>query len=85
MPPYRVLPAQSKEEAMSTSEANLELKGNKQLLIDLGYPPNRSCATCGRQPSGKNSRFCSSGHDNHFLSALLANPASAPLIQEALN
>ena len=94
MQPYRVLPAQNtwyeclnteREDSMTTnSEANIELKGNKQLLIDLGYPPNESCATCGKA-AGEGSYFCgNSGHDNHFLSAVLANPKSGPLIREAL-
>ena len=68
----------------TNSEANIELKGNKQLLIDLGYPPNMFCATCG-DTAGERSYFCANrGHDNHFLSAVLANPKSGPLIRKAL-
>ena len=68
----------------TNSEANIELKGNKQLLIDLGYLPDKYCATCGKPVSCKDSRFCNNGHDNHFLSAMLANPKSGPLIRKAL-
>ena len=78
------LPAIGMRNMLLSSEANIELKGNKQLLIDLGYPPDKSCATCGKAVASKNSRFCNRGHDNHFLSAMLANPKSGPLIREAL-
>ena len=69
---------------MTTNDgANTGLLGNKQLLIQLGYLQNGFCVTCGTAV-GKKSTFCGSGHDNHFLSALLANPQSRPLIREAL-
>ena len=67
----------------ANNEANIGLLGNKQLLLRLGYLQNGSCVTCGIKV-GRESTFCGSGHDNHFLSALLADPQSGPLIRQAL-